>query len=130
MTCTNAARGVRFLVVAFAVNAAPSIAWAQQGASKATQRPENIACFEVVYGNQNAVPHRPILVNRCTGATWLLENAFARDSSGKLTHTLGWYWNPLPIGRIDGMVVDPLPTGTAAPGKKAAAPIQHEIFHF
>src|SRR5579863_2316484 len=30
------------------------------------------ACFEIVVSPQGAEPLAPILINRCTGATWLL----------------------------------------------------------
>jgi hypothetical protein len=122
-------RGVRFLTAAFAISVVPAIALAQQAASKATQHFENIACFEVVSGNQNTVPQRPILLNRCTGATWLLEKRFARDLSGKLTRSFHWYWSPLPIGTADGADVDPLATGSIMVAKKARAPTL-SLFHF
>jgi hypothetical protein len=120
---------MRLVAVAFAISAVPSIAFAQEGASKATQHFENTACFEVVSSNQNTAPQRPILVNRCTGATWLLEKRFARDAGGKLTRAFSWYWNPLPIGSTDGANVDPLTTGTVTVGKKASTPTG-DVFHF
>jgi hypothetical protein len=119
---------VRFLAAALAITVVPSVAWAQQGASNATPRLEDVACFEVASGNQNTVPQHPILVNRCTGATWLLEKRFVRDVDGKITRTF-WYWNPLPIGTTDGADVDHLATGSIMVGKKARAPTQG-LFHF
>lgn len=122
---------MRVLIAAFAINVVPSIALAQQDVSKATPHFENIACFDVISGNQNAVPQRPILLNRCTGATWLLEKRFAHDVSGQVTRSFRWYWSPLPIGSTEGSDVDPFATGSIVVGKKAKArALTQGLFHF
>jgi hypothetical protein len=115
--------------MAFALSAVPSVAFAQQVSQSPAEQFEKIACFEVIPGNLNTSPQRPILVNRCTGATWLLAKEFTRDADGNLAQSFRWYWNPLPVGGFDAAHVDSRPTGTVL-RKKTVAPSQDDLVHF
>jgi hypothetical protein len=120
---------MRIVATAFALSAVSSVAFAQQGSQSPAEQFEKVACFEVVPGNLNTAPQRPILLNRCTGATWLLAKEFVREANGKPTQSFRWYWNPLPVGASAGAHVDSLPTGTVL-RRKTAAPSSGDVVHF
>lgn len=54
-------------------------------------------CYTVVAPAQGVDPESTILVNGCTGATWLLVRTPVLDVKGKPTKTFTFTWHPLPI---------------------------------
>jgi hypothetical protein len=78
--------GFGLLALTTAVEAAPTA-------------PPSGACFEVVANGPDALPNGPILVNRCTGATWLLVRTPLADQKGAATGSFTYVWEPLSVGR-------------------------------
>jgi hypothetical protein len=71
-----------------------SPAWAQ-GTPSILLGPGTAAlCFDVVPTTGDA-PFGPILINRCTGATWLLVREDAPDMKGTPTGKFTFRWHPL-----------------------------------
>ena len=70
-------------------------AWAQGTPSILLGPGATSPCFDVVPMTDNAVPYGPIMINRCTGVTWLLvrENVF--DTKGNPTGKFAFRWHPL-----------------------------------
>ena len=54
------------------------------------------ACFDVIPMNGSAPPYGPILVNKCTGVTWLLTKAAVPTAKGKPA-AFTFQWAPLAI---------------------------------
>ncbi len=66
-------------------------------------------CYELLPAEANVLPASPILINKCTGQTYVL----ARARSGA-----AYQWVPIAVG--DGKDVKPAPkgTGSAPAGRK------------
>src|SRR4051794_28072094 len=67
-----------------------SAAWA----ADATETP----CFDVASAGQGAQPASMILVNKCTGYTWLLTRNALADDKGKVTGAFSYRWHPIAVG--------------------------------
>ena len=52
------------------------------------------SCYELIPGN-NTPPFTAILLNKCTGATWLLVREFVPDA--KATGSFTFEWHPLKV---------------------------------
>jgi hypothetical protein len=107
---------MKMVIVAFAVVAASAPAFAQDAASKPTTF--DGVCFDVVPTTGNAAPFGPILVNRCTGATWLLAREPVSDAKGKTTNNFSFAWSPLEIERSPAILGFPETSVTYSPNKE------------
>ena len=80
------------------------------------------ACFEVIVPRRQTPP-APLLVNRCTGATWLLmRTGEAGVEGGRVRLPYRWVAleadRPLPAGREEHVTAPSTPSAKAAiPGK-------------
>jgi hypothetical protein len=72
------------------------------------------ACFEIVVPQRNMPPARPLLFNKCTGATWLLVRHPARAGNGERAR-LVYRWVSLEADR-------PLLTERGEPAGTPSAP--------
>lgn len=66
-------------------------ALAQEGPAKSETR---TPCFELVM-MQNSIAYGPILVNRCTGATWMLVRESLPRAKGNSEEPFTYRWHPL-----------------------------------
>jgi hypothetical protein len=53
------------------------------------------ACWEIVSGTKDAAPYTALLLNKCTGNTWLLIRTGLADKQGKPTDSWIWRWSPI-----------------------------------
>jgi hypothetical protein len=67
-------------------------------------------CFEIIPPSSSVLPHAPVLLNRCTGKTWLMER---HRGPGFASRLYGW----VPIATIDRRPYH---------GESAAAKPEHE----
>jgi hypothetical protein len=94
--------------------------WAQEAPSGSSA---GVPCFEVIPAAANVIPYGPILVDRCTGHTWVLARAEAGDAKGK---SFAFRWFPLAIIPQEAVLAFPeLPTPKPAP---PPAPLPAELF--
>jgi hypothetical protein len=70
-------------------------AWAQGAGSILATPNTTTLCFEVVPMTRDAAPSSPILINRCTGATWFLAQESVTDARGNSTGKFVLRWHPL-----------------------------------
>jgi hypothetical protein len=63
-------------------------------------------CFDVTQYSGNVPPFGPILVNRCTGSTWLLVRSDT-PVNGRETATFAFQWAPLMVGTEEAQI--PIP---------------------
>jgi hypothetical protein len=70
------------------------------------------ACFEMFPAETNAPPGMPLLINKCTGETYLL----ARVPSKAKSSAGGYRW--VPIGVSDGKDEKPVPAAGPPAGRK------------
>jgi hypothetical protein len=57
-------------------------------AAQAAESARDFACFEIIGPQRHTEPGAPLLLNRCTGSTWLLVRSGSRNR-------LGYRWAPL-----------------------------------
>ena len=57
-------------------------------AAHAAETARDFACFEIIRPQRHMDPRAPLLLDRCTGSTWLLVRSGSRDQ-------LGYRWAPL-----------------------------------
>ena len=53
-----------------------------------------VECYDLKFANFASPPAAPFLINRCTGATWILIRVNLVDAHGAQTQT-AWRWAPL-----------------------------------
>jgi hypothetical protein len=82
---------------------AVATAWAQ------TPDRDASPCFEIIAPQPNAQPRSPVLLNKCTGDTWLLVPRQGRRARG-------YHWVRLALG-------EPAATATPAKPRTAAPPV-------
>ena len=63
-----------------------------QGAPPAP--PGSVECYDLKFANLASPPAAPFLINKCTGATWILIRVNLIDAHGAQTQT-AWRWAPL-----------------------------------
>lgn len=51
-------------------------------------------CYDLKFANFASPPGAPFLINRCTGATWILIRVNLVDAHGAQTQS-AWRWSPL-----------------------------------
>ena len=52
-------------------------------------------CWEIYAGTSNVAPYTAILLNKCSGDSWLLIRSGVTDKKGKGTDSWVWRWSPL-----------------------------------
>ena len=86
-------------------------------------------CFDLVFPPGEGQLHTPFLLNRCTGATWLLVKTILNDEHGKPSDRFGFEWRPLTV-QTDGagltasnLAASPMPSlYPPRPAKPVTAP--------
>jgi hypothetical protein len=108
---------------ALAQTPAPSVP-AEKPAASAPASPSTL-CYEVVSTTASTLPYAPILVDRCTGRTWLLAGDRVADAQGKPTGAFAFRWHPLGNTAEEAVLAFPEPSpaasATLGTGKKPAA---------
>lgn len=95
-------RGVSVLflcVWCLAIHARAQGAAAPPPASPAAVQP---VCFDMKFANYADPPNVPFLINRCTGATWMLTRDNLYDAGGRPTGNFAWRWTPLNADQSEG----------------------------
>ena len=88
-------RAMRYVILAGAL-AAPINVFAQGEATMPLVKPDATQpCYELVPMPTKEQPYGPLLLNRCTGATWLLVRSGLPDVAGKATNSFVFRWAPL-----------------------------------
>jgi hypothetical protein len=65
--------------------------------SSAQTPPQSDACFDVVEPGQRSELSISMLVNRCTGATWLLVRHQSIDDKGRSIGQFTYTWHPIQV---------------------------------
>ena len=94
------------IVVIFAMLSCP--AFAQDAGPK--PQAQSATCFDIALPPANAAPYGPILINRCTGATWLLSRERAMDAHGKPTSMFVYRWHHLADVGAEAILAFPNPS--------------------
>lgn len=102
----------RWLLIAPLAGVLASAASAQ--AATASQ-PDSF-CFEVIAGSRHGQPEGAILLNRCSGETWVLVKA---------NHRSGYQWKAIVTETMRASRNPPTP-----PGRAASYPMSNKCFHF
>lgn len=105
---------LRPLLVTCGLALLPVVAMAQS----APPPPAGGACYEMLPGEANTLPGSPMLINKCTGQTYVLMRGPAK---GKAAGSPAYRWQPIAVG-------DDAPE--ARPKPAAAAPAGHKCFSF
>ena len=80
-------------------------------ASASAQPSESGPCFEVIAPRPNSQPRSPVLLDRCSGRTWLL----ARNTDGT------YRWRPIPTDNTEiALKASPRPRAQAPDPPKAS----------
>ncbi len=66
-------------------------------------------CFSVETPRIEMPPNAPLLVNRCTGSTWMLVRTNLNDAAGKPTGVYTWRWSPLAANTGEAQLVTASP---------------------
>jgi hypothetical protein len=88
----------------------PSVAAIAQSAPSV---PTGGACYEMLPAEANTLPGSPMLINKCTGQTYVLTRV-----PGKEKATTGHAYRWQPIAMDDGAEVKPQPATAAPAGRK------------
>jgi hypothetical protein len=82
-------------------------------------------CYEVVSTTASTLPYAPLLVDRCTGRTWLLAGDRVADAQGKPTGAFAFRWHPLGNTAEEAVLAfpeqSPAPSVNLGTGRKPAA---------
>lgn len=81
-------------------------------------------CFEVSRSTNLSEPASPILINRCTGDTWMLVKSRIYDKSGKDTQSFDFEWFPLSVSGQSLVLGYPKPNITQIPPRRGEGPFQ------
>jgi len=119
-------------VMAAAQAPAPEPSPAPASAPASTLAPQPAHCFDIVTLPANMQPYSPVLLNHCSGASWMLGHENITDANGKLTNEFVYRWYPLNISAEEAFLlkaggspippVKPAAPSTAAPIPSATAP--------
>lgn len=78
-------------------------------------------CFNIVPTTGDVAPFGPILINRCTGATWFLVREDVSDAKGAPAGKFTFRWHPLGSVANEAVLGSPgLPGSPTAPGITAS----------
>jgi hypothetical protein len=92
----------------------PGVLWCERAAAQSEPTPPlQTACFELVARQPGTPPDAPMLINKCTGKTFVLVTRSRRSQAGKPSQ---YVWEPIPIA-------DPVRdmAGSRSAGKKCFA---------
>jgi hypothetical protein len=92
----NIGLGIMGLIILTAAVQAATPAPKTQAPLPASPAP---ACFDVVPNEGQGAPADAILVNRCTGETWILVRAPVPDANGEDSADFTYTWLPLSTGQ-------------------------------
>ncbi len=67
------------------------------------------SCYEISQPQKGDMPFGPILLNRCTGLTWVLVKASMTDVHGKDTGNFVYRWSPLLLNTGEAQLYVPSP---------------------
>jgi hypothetical protein len=99
-----------------AITGLVSLTGAALAATPAPNSPSG-ACFDVVANGPDAQANGPILLNRCTGATWLLVRTPIMESNGTDEGNFTYMWEPLGVGNQQPILSIGLPKLPTVPKK-------------
>jgi hypothetical protein len=63
------------------------------GRAQAQTAPQG-PCYEISAGNPNLAPYSPILIDKCTGKTWILSKVTLREGKQDCV----FRWSPVRVG--------------------------------
>jgi hypothetical protein len=90
------------------------VSWPVSAEDVAPKPSEPVPCFEAIPATANVAPLSPILVDRCTGRTWLLVRSNIADAKGK-TIGFAYRWHPVVHIEDEAILVSPeLPRAPAS----------------
>ena len=106
--------------VAFALT---SIALLAGSAGQAAAQSREGQCFEVLAAQPNIAPGGPLLVDKCSGQTWLLTKSHQRSRAGGITYR----WSPVPVDH-PAVAKAPAPVAPAAATRERCFTFQGRQF--
>jgi hypothetical protein len=99
------------------------VPWSGAAAQESTPVRAAGACFEIIVPQRDMPPARPLLFDRCTGATWLLVGRYT--AAGGRARRLVYRWVPVeadqPRVAERGKQASPAPAETAPPARPLGA---------
>ena len=91
--------------------AAPALGQAPPAAPNATTQ----ECFHIL--PPSGPPFFPMLLNGCTGATWILVRNYVPDDKGNPAGSFIWRWSPMLVDQGEATLSNVIPTAPAPPGQ-------------
>jgi hypothetical protein len=76
--------------------------------TRAQEAPTN-PCWEVIAAGPNATQRSPILINKCTGKTWLLAKVEVREAKSGLSGAYAYRWRPIATEDNGEVTISTLP---------------------
>jgi hypothetical protein len=76
--------------------------------TRAQEAPTN-PCWEVIAAGPNVAQRFPILINKCTGKTWLLTKVEIREGKSGLPGAYAYRWRPISTDDNGEVTISTLP---------------------
>jgi hypothetical protein len=99
----------------------------------AAQRPESMPsglCFEVVAANLDGSPGGAILLNRCSGQTWMLIRSHGHQPGKEVGEQVSYRWKWIATSNTQVATASPPPPGTLPKTRAPRPPVSDKCFNF